>query len=300
MSTLARLKDSLGIDSQINRLISNTDPGIDSITEVYQALYELHQTSLEALEELEQQILSISGPQGISGIDGVQGPQGNSGISGVNGAQGPEGLQGPQGNLGSNGVQGLQGPQGNSGISGVNGAQGPEGLQGPQGNLGSNGVQGLQGPQGNSSVAFSPQDVADCDTAPTAASTQYYYQTVSTVKGTISKAKLWGYSGSDTVLFGLYRGKLSGSMTLIGQGSAVCGVGPNVITLTAASGQTLNVEPGEDLVVGYYPDGTSWRTIYDVGINDLNFGITNTNNITTMPSTPTGTATAIRFALTLY
>ena len=264
MSTLARLKDSLGIDSQINRLISNTDPGIDSITEVYQALYELHQTSLEALEELEQQILSISGPQGISGIDGVQGPQGNSGISGVNGAQGPEGLQGPQGNLGSNGVQ------------------------------------GLQGPQGNSSVAFSPQDVADCDTAPTAASTQYYYQTVSTVKGTISKAKLWGYSGSDTVLFGLYRGKLSGSMTLIGQGSAVCGVGPNVITLTAASGQTLNVEPGEDLVVGYYPDGTSWRTIYDVGINDLNFGITNTNNITTMPSTPTGTATAIRFALTLY
>ena len=38
-STIKRLKDSLGIDSAINRLISNDDPGIDSITEVYQALY---------------------------------------------------------------------------------------------------------------------------------------------------------------------------------------------------------------------------------------------------------------------
>jgi hypothetical protein len=295
MSTLARLKDSLGIDSQISRLISNTDPGIDSITEVYQALYELHQTSLAALEELEQQMLSISGPQGISGVDGSQGPEGPQGNVGPNGTNGIDGVQGPEGPQGFNGSEGFQGPQGSVGLIGP---------QGPQGNVGVNGINGVQGFQGppavNSSVAFSPQDIADCDTAPTAATTQYYYQTISTVKGTISKAKLWGYSGSDTVLFGLYRGTLSGSMTLIGQGSSVCGIGPNVITLTATSGQTLDVEPGEDLVVGYYPNGTSWRTIYDVGISDLNFGITNTNNITTMPATPIGTATAVRFALTLY
>jgi|694.fasta_scaffold84813_5 hypothetical protein len=150
------------------------------------------------------------------------------------------------------------------------------------------------------SVAFSPQDVSSADTAPTAASTQYYYQTISTVTGTISKVKLWGFSGTDLVRFGIYRGVLGGSMTLIGQGSLTCGLGPNEIPLTAEIGQTLNLVVGENLVVGYYADGISWRTIYDVGISDALFGITNTANITTMPATPTGTATAIRFACTLY
>jgi len=149
-------------------------------------------------------------------------------------------------------------------------------------------------------VAFSPQDVSSADTAPTAASTQYYYQTISTVTGTISKVKLWGFSGSDLVRFGIYRGTLGGSMTLIGQGSLTCGVGPNEISLTAEVGQNLNLVVGENLVVGYYADGTSWRTIYDTGIADAVFGITNTANITTMPATPTGTATGIRFACTLY
>ena len=49
-------------------------------------------------------------------------------------------------------------------------------------------------------------NVSDCDLAPTAATTQYYYLTVADATMTVSKAKLWGYSGSDTVLFGLYRG----------------------------------------------------------------------------------------------
>jgi len=149
-------------------------------------------------------------------------------------------------------------------------------------------------------VAFSPQDVSSADTAPTAASTQYYYQTISTVTGTISKVKMWGFSGTDLVRFGIYRGTLGGSMTLIGQGSTTGVIGPNEISLTAEVGQTLNLVVGENLVVGYYADGTSWRTIYDVGISDALFGITNTANITTMPATPTGTATGIRFACTLY
>lgn len=149
-------------------------------------------------------------------------------------------------------------------------------------------------------VAFSPINVGICDTAPTAASTQYYYQTVAEISTTISKAKLWGYSGSDLVLFGIYRGTLPSSVTLIGQGSITAGVGPNEITLTAEAGENLTLTAGEDIVVGFYADGTSWRTVYDTGISDTTFGIINTANIATMPSTPTGTATAVRFALTLY
>lgn len=151
----------------------------------------------------------------------------------------------------------------------------------------------------NKKVAFSPMNISSCDLAPTAASTQYYYLTVAEMDMTISKAKLWGYSGSDLVMVGIYRGTLS-SHTLIGEGSLTCGIGPNIINLTAKSGQTLNVTSGENLVVGIYPDGTSWRTIYDTGVSDITFGITNTSNLTSMPTTITGTATAIRFALTLY
>jgi len=66
MSTLQRLKESLGVDSDISRLISNNDPGIDSITEVYQALYDLHQQSASAIEELELAISNLSGGTGLS------------------------------------------------------------------------------------------------------------------------------------------------------------------------------------------------------------------------------------------
>ena len=121
-------------------------------------------------------------------------------------------------------------------------------------------------------VGFSPINVGVCDTAPTAASTQYYYQTIGEVTTTLSKVKLWGFSGSDLVIFGIYRGSLGGSMTLIGQARGTCGIGPNELTLSAETGQNLTITAGEDLVVGYYPDGTSWRTVYDVGISDILFG----------------------------
>jgi hypothetical protein len=274
MGTLERLKNSLGIDSQISRLISNTDPGMDSISEVYQALYALHQDSLQALLELENEVAGLASSNA-----------------------GPQGEIGPQG---SQGIQGEMGPQGAAGPQGPQGPQGIQGTQGPQGAVGTQGAAGPQGPQGATTLAaFSPINVAVCDTAPTAASTQYYYLTVAEVNMTISKAKLWGFSGSDNILFAVYRGTL-GSHTLIGTGSAVCGVGPNVINLTPVAGQNLTVQAGENLVVGYYADGTSWRTVYDVGISDLTFGITNTNNIATMPASILGTASGIRFALTLY
>jgi hypothetical protein len=151
----------------------------------------------------------------------------------------------------------------------------------------------------NAKLAFSPMNISSCDLAPTAGTTQYYYLTIAEMDMTISKAKLWGYSGTDTVLFGIYRGTFA-SHTLIGEGSAVCNVGPNIINITPKQGQTLDVVAGENLIVGFYPNGTSWRTIYDTGINDLTFGLTNTNNINSMPSNIIGTATAVRFALTLY
>lgn len=147
---------------------------------------------------------------------------------------------------------------------------------------------------------FSPMPISMCDTAPTAATTQYYYQTVAEQSMTLSKMKIYGYSGSDLVRVGIYRGSLETGCTLIGQGSATCGLGSNEIHLTAESGQNLNVTAGEDLVVGFYANGTSFRTIYRAGISDLNFAISNTADITTMPTTPTGTGTTVRFACTLY
>lgn len=167
-------------------------------------------------------------------------------------------------------------------------------------NLLENNLSGTTGTTtSNKKVAFSPMNISSCDLAPTAGTTQFYYLTIAEMDMTISKAKLWGYSGSDTVLFGIYRGTFA-SHTLIGEGSAVCGLGPNIINITPKQGQTLDVTAGENLIVGFYPNGTSWRTIYDTGISDLTFGITNTNNINSMPETILGTATAVRFALTLY
>ena len=149
--------------------------------------------------------------------------------------------------------------------------------------------------------SFSPMPISVCDTAPTANTTQYYYQTTSEITGSINRMKIWGFSGTDTCFVGIYRGTLGGTKTLIGVGTAVCSVGANDIVLTAKAGQTLDLIAGENLIVGFYPNGISFRSIYDVGVADLNFGIENTGNLATeLPATPTGTASAIRFACTLF
>ena len=112
-------------------------------------------------------------------------------------------------------------------------------LSGTTGTFGTSGTT-----TSNKKVAFSPMNISSCDTAPTAGTTQYYYLTIAEMDMTISKAKIWGYSGTDTVLFGIYRGTF-GSHTLIGEGSAVCGLGPNVIDIIPKEGQTLDVTTGE-------------------------------------------------------
>ncbi len=151
---------------------------------------------------------------------------------------------------------------------------------------------------------FSPIKVASADLTTTAATTQYYYQTVAETTFTISKMKIWGASGSGFVRAGIYRGKLGtaalAECVLIGQGRETCNVGPNEIIITPEAGQNLSVVAGEDIVVGIYSEGTSWTTVYDNGISDIAFGRTDTTDITTMPITPDGSATPIRFACTLY
>ena len=298
-STLLKLAQSLGFKKDIDNLKSNTTEGIDSVSEVYDLLL----TNIDRINVLESSLSGTSVANGSSGTSGVNGSAGSSGISGENGLSGISGESGSSGTSGANGSSGssgVNGSEGSSGTSGVNGSSGTSGVNGSSGTSGESGSAGSSGTSGgNKKVAFSPMNISSCDTAPTAGTTQFYYLTIAEMDMTISKAKLWGYSGNDTVLFGIYRGTF-GSHTLIGEGSAVCGLGPNVIDIIPKEGQTLDVTTGENLIVGFYPNGTSWRTIYDIGINDLIFGITNTNNINSMPATISGTATAVRFALTLY
>lgn len=159
---------------------------------------------------------------------------------------------------------------------------------------------------GGGGQAFSPQSISGCDSAPTAGTNQYYYQTISEITKTISKMVIWGYSGTDTVLAGVYRGRLRGPLqtsplTLIGQGSIVADLGPNIINLTPVAGQNLNITAGEYLVVGIYTGGTSFRFFYKPGFNDIYVGQTSTTDLTTsMPDNPSNAGSAIRFACTLY
>lgn len=158
---------------------------------------------------------------------------------------------------------------------------------------------------GSGADSFSPQPVSVADTAATAGTDHYYYQTVSEVTKTLSKMVVWGYSGTDNIIVGVYRGRLKGpaqtaTLTLIGKGTAVGVVGPNAVTLTAIAGQNLNVVAGEYLVVALYTGGISFRFLYKPGISDVYFGQTSSTTITNLPNDPTNAASPIRFACTLY
>ena len=161
MGTLQRLKDSLGVDGQISRLISNTDSGIDSISEVYQALYALHQETATALEELESQMSVFvgatgstgqAGTSGTSGISGTSGLSGTSGISGVDGVSGTSGLSGTSGIDGTSGLAGTSGIDGTSGQAGTSGIDGINGTSGLSGTSGTNGISGTSGLSGTSGI----------------------------------------------------------------------------------------------------------------------------------------------------
>ena len=264
-STIDALKNSLGFGNQINDLKNNSTPEVDSISELHNLILS-GETRITQLEQ-NTNVVNITEFSGntntrLNNLETYSGTS-NTRISSLETYSGTS----------NNRISGLETYSGTSNTR----------------------LTTIE----NKKIAFSPMNISSCDLAPTAASTQYYYLTVAEVDMTISKAKFWGFSGSDLIMFGVYRGTLS-SHTLIGEGSLVCGIGPNVINVTAKAGQNLNITAGENLVVGFYADGTSWRTIYDTGISDTTFGMINTNNITSMPSTITGTATAIRFALTLY
>lgn len=118
MSTFKRLGDALGISQSIGYLISNTQSGIDSIGEVYDALYTLNTNNSSKISNLESQLIGLS--YSFNGLSGTSGTSGLNGSNGLNGATGPTGY-------GLNGTSGVNGSTGLSGTSGINGATGPAG-----------------------------------------------------------------------------------------------------------------------------------------------------------------------------
>jgi hypothetical protein len=115
-NTFQILMDRIGLSQSISNLISNTQSGIDSITEVYDALYTISVNNGEQISNLESQLTGLS--YSISGISGT------SGTSGVNGSNG---IDGTSGTSGIDGISGTSGVNGTSGTSGINGATGPAG-----------------------------------------------------------------------------------------------------------------------------------------------------------------------------
>jgi hypothetical protein len=158
MSTFKRLSDSLGISQSISNLISNTQSGIDSIAEVYDALYALNVENDLKISELEYQLIGLSssysnGTSGTSGINGANGSSGTSGIDGANGADGTSGTSGVDGTSGTSGVDGVNGADGTSGVDGTNGVDGTSGTSGVDGVNGADGTSGVDGANGSSGTS---------------------------------------------------------------------------------------------------------------------------------------------------
>ena len=98
-STFQILMDRIGLSQSINNLISNTQSGIDSITEVYDALYNMNLDNTTKVNNLENQIIGLS-----SSYNGTSGSSGTSGTSGINGSNGTSGINGSNGTSGINGT----------------------------------------------------------------------------------------------------------------------------------------------------------------------------------------------------
>lgn len=90
-STYQILLERIGLSQSISSVISNTQSGIDSITEVYDFL------SLR-INDLETQLVS-SGSNGTSGISGSNGSNGISGLDGTSGISGLDGTSGLNGSV---------------------------------------------------------------------------------------------------------------------------------------------------------------------------------------------------------
>ena len=162
-STFQKLKDSLGFDTALGKLLSNSDAGIDSITEVYDALLALNTASEIKITELDEQVAQIfastsgiAGTSGTSGINGTHGTSGTSGINGTHGTSGTSGITGENGTSGTSGTSGINGTHGTSGTSGItgeNGTSGTSGITGIAGTSGTNGTSGINGIDGTNGTS---------------------------------------------------------------------------------------------------------------------------------------------------
>lgn len=127
-NTFQILMDRIGLSQSISNLISNTQSGIDSITEVYDALYTISVNNGEQISNLESQLTGLSySISGISGTSGTSGVNGSNGIDGTSGTSGIDGISGTSGVNGTSGIDGISGTSGVNGTSGINGATGPAG-----------------------------------------------------------------------------------------------------------------------------------------------------------------------------
>ncbi len=178
-----------------------------------------------------------TGPAGTPGVAGPTGPVGPAGSTGATGPTGSTGATGPAGNDGADstvpGPQGATGPQGPAGTSGETGATGP---QGPRGTVGNAGATGAQGPQG----ATGP--VGNAYVLGTQSGTGYTLQ--------LADAGQFVSFTSSTVVTVTVPSNISTPFPL-GTRIMLFQVGIGQVTIAAASGVTLQSDPGLKIATQY-------------------------------------------------
>jgi len=164
---------------------------------------------------------------------------------------------------------------------------------------------------GSTGHGFSPCPVAISDVALMfSPEMTVYYLTVAEHTMTLANFKLWGRATpvASQIEFAVYRAGIGpttwSSAVLIGKGTITGAVeGSNEGVLIAEPLQNLNVNVGENLIVGLRRIYGDWTTIGDNGVANLNFGVSEIGSVpfTTPPAQdPTAEENTTRFALTLY
>ena len=125
-----------------------------------------------------------------------------------------------------------------------------------------------------------------------------YYQIYASKTMTIDKLSVWGFwggSNAPTIMGGVYRGSLgdsgpSSGGTLIGQGSKIAQDGRNQFSITAESGQNLNITELEPLILALYvPTVYFSPEIYCTGdTGTYRRSRYRSNDLSSLPSTPDG------------
>ena len=126
----------------------------------------------------------------------------------------------------------------------------------------------------------------------------YYRQYIAEKTMTIDKVSVWGYQEdnvNDTLMVGVYRGNFEkvgeSDAILIGEGSVSTSDGRNEVSITAISGQNLNLTLLENFIIGLHVYGGTttddeWRPVQHSSYNAnlLSCGRYHVENYRSMPS----------------